>query len=297
MNLVENLSNNVPVFGIDEVLSFFQKYVKEEDWTKLLEYCKKKDTDNCSKYCKNNPFLQPYSDLNSINERNKREALYYLKELKFGSFFSGLIPLANIGFHLWLKHLFKKKLIHLYGFDCNTKEEEDKNFEELDIKQNEIKEKSEINEPENLISNDGDEAKDLIDEKIEKIDIKKEKKNMNLEDKKSINNTINQKVGSKGRNAGVIIKGIVDIGVPVVEYVVTASIGAISFMIFSITILGTAIWTTYNISKDCKKILDIFDKAFLKNKFISLEHYINAFREVIKDIESLGKKLVQKRNN
>ena len=288
VNLVENLSYNVPVFGIDEVLSFFQKYVKEEDWTKLLEYCRNKDTKNCSEYCENNPFLQPYSDLNSINERNKREALYYLEELKFGSFFSGLIPLANIGFHLWLKHLFKKKLIHLYGFDCNTKEEEDKNFKELDIKQNEIKEKSQINEPENLISNDGDEAKDLIDEKI---DIK------NLEGKKSIDNIINQKVGSKGRNAGVIIKGIVDIGVPVVEYVVTASIGAISFMIFPITILGTAIWTTYNIDKDCKKILDIFDKAFLKNKFISLEHYINAFREVIKDIESLGKKLVQNRNN
>ena len=300
VNLVENLSFNVPAFGIDEVLSFFQEYVKEEDWIKLLEYCQNKDIINCSKYCKNNPFLQPYSDLNAINERNKREALYYLKELKFGSFFSGLIPLANIPFHLGLKRLFKNKLIHLYGFDCTTKEEENKSIEELDTKQNEIKEKNQINESENLISTDKDKDEDLISEKIdiekEKINMNFENKNMNLENEKSINKTINKNVSSKGRNAGVIVKGIVDIGVPIVEYVITASIGAISFMIFPISILGTAIWSIYNIDKDCKKILDIFDKAFLKNKFITLEHYINAFRKVIDDIKFLGKKLVHDKN-
>ena len=297
VNLVENLSFNVPAFGIDEVLSFFQEYVKEEDWIKLLEYCQNKDIINCSKYCKNNPFLQPYSDLNAINERNKREALYYLKELKFGSFFSGLIPLANIPFHLGLKRLFKNKLKHLYGFDCNTKEEENKTIEELDTKQNEIKEKNQINESENLISNDKNEDEDLISETIdiekEKINMNFENKNMNLENEKSINKTINKNVSSKGRNAGVIVKGIVDIGVPIVEYVITTSIGVISFTIFPISILDTAIWSVYNIDKDCNKILDIFDKAFLKNKFITLEHYINAFRKVIYDIEFLGKKLVQ----
>ena len=300
VNLVTNLSINVPAFGIDEVLSFFQEYVKKEDWIKLLEYCQNKDIINCSKYCKNNPFLQPYSDLNAINERNKREALYYLEELKFGSFFSGLIPLANIPFHLGLKRLFKNKLIHLYGFDCTTKEEENKSIEELDTKQNEIKEKNQINESENLISTDKDEDEDLISEKIdiekEKINMNFENKNMNLEDEKSIDKTINKNVSSKGRNAGVIVKGIVDIGVPIVEYVITASIGAISFMIFPISILGTAIWSVYNIDKDCKKILDIFDKAFLKNKFITLEHYINAFRKVIDDIKFLGKKLVHDKN-
>ena len=300
VNLVTNLSINVPAFGIDEVLSFFQEYVKEEDWIKLLEYCQNKDIINCSKYCKNNPFLQPYSDLNKINKRNKKEALYYLEELKFGSFFSGLIPLANIPFHLGLKRLFKNKLIHLYGFDCTTKEEENKSIEELDTKQNEIKEKNQINESENLISTDKDEDEDLISEKIdiekEKINMNFENKNMDLEDGKSIDKTINKNVSSKGRNAGVIVKGIVDIGVPIVEYVITASIGAISFMIFPISILGTAIWSVYNIDKDCKKILDIFDKAFLKNKFITLEHYINAFRKVIDDIKFLGKKLVHDKN-
>ena len=292
VNLVENISLNVPTFGIDKVLSFFQESVKEEDWEKLLEYCRKNDIKHCSDYCKKNPFLQPYSDLNAINERNKAEALDYLEELKFGSFFSGLIPLANIPFHIGLKRLFKNKLMHLYGFDCDTKEytkEEDKKKEKLDITQNEIKEESKINEHENLIST-REENEELINEKI---NIENEKKNMNLENKKSINKTINEKVSSKGRNVGVIAKGIFDIGVPIVEYVITASLSAISFMAFPITILGTAIWSVYNIDNDCKKILDIFDKAFLKNKFISLEHYINAFRDVINDIESLGKKLVQ----
>ena len=110
-NLVENISLSVPTFGIDEVLSFFQESVKEEDWKKLLEYCRKNDTTLCSKYCKKNPFLQPYSDLNAINERNKAEALYYLEELKFGSFFSGLIPLANN-----IDMIVKKFLIFLINF-------------------------------------------------------------------------------------------------------------------------------------------------------------------------------------
>ena len=110
-NLVENISLSVPTFGIDEVLSFFQESVKEEDWKKLLEYCRKNDTTLCSEYCKKNPFLQPYSDLNAINERNKAEALYYLEELKFGSFFSGLIPLANN-----IDMIVKKFLIFLINF-------------------------------------------------------------------------------------------------------------------------------------------------------------------------------------
>ena len=149
----------------------------------MLEYCRKNDIKHCSDYCKKNPFLQPYSDLNAINERNKAEALDYLEELKFGSFFSGLIPLANIPFHIGLKRLFKNKLMHLYGFDCDTKEyikEEDKNIEKLDITQNEIKEESKINEHENLIST-REENEELINEKI---NIEEEKKKYEFRNKK-----------------------------------------------------------------------------------------------------------------
>ena len=137
VNLIEKLKPKVPAYGIDEVLSFFQNSVKEEDWKQLLECCKKKDINLCSEYCKNNPFLKPYSDLNVIKERNKKEALNYLLELKYGSFFSGLIPLVNIPFHFGYIYLFKNRLIVLYGFECNT--EKDKTIEKEDIKQNETK--------------------------------------------------------------------------------------------------------------------------------------------------------------
>ena len=162
VNLIKKLNPKVPAYGIDKVLSFFQNSVKEEDWKQLLECCKKKDINLCSEYCKNNPFLKPYTDLNVIKERNKTEALNYLLKLKFGSFFSGLIPLVNIPIHLGYKHLFKKKLIALYGFECDTKE--DKTIEEVDIKQNETKEMKEIDESENLI-NTRDEDEELISEK------------------------------------------------------------------------------------------------------------------------------------
>ena len=286
VNLIKKLKPKVPAYGIDEVLSFFQNSVKEEDWKQLLECCKKKDINLCSEYCQNNPFLKPYKDLNVIKERNKKEALNYLLELKYGSFFSGLIPFVNIPIHSRYKHLFKNRLIVLYGFECNT--EEDKTIEKEDIKQNETKESKEIDESENLI-NTRDEGEELISEKIHE----KEKKSMNLENIKSINKTIKQDDTSKERSLGVISKGIIDIGLPVVEFVATATIGTFSFIFIPIVMIGSGIWSVYNIDNDCKKILDIFDIAFLKNKFITLEHYIKAFRDVIRDIESLGRKLVQ----
>ena len=108
---------------------------------------------------------------------------------------------------------------------------------------------------------------------------------MNLENIKSINKTIKQDDTSKERSLGVISKGIIDIGLPVVEFVATATIGIVSFIFIPITCVASGIWSVYNIDNDCKKILDIFDIAFLKNKFITLEHYINAFRDVIRDIK------------
>ena len=61
----------------------------------------------------NNPFLKKYSNLENLNIKNKKEALLYLKRLKAGAFFSGLIPFLDIGMEYAYRHLFKKKLNNL----------------------------------------------------------------------------------------------------------------------------------------------------------------------------------------
>ncbi len=59
--------------------------------------------------------------------------------------------------------------------------------------------------------------------------------------------------------------------------------------------IGSGIWSRYNINKDCQKIIDIFDKSFSPLKFKVLDNYINAFIEVIDDLNNTGKRLVIKK--
>ena len=122
VNLVKTKTSGLKPFGLDKVLSFFTKNVTQEDWQDLKKSCKKCDEENCKKYCKNNPFLKVYSEFNELNARNKAESLRYLKGLKAGAFFSGLVPGVDIGMEYYYRYLFEKKLKQLYGF--NYKEAE-----------------------------------------------------------------------------------------------------------------------------------------------------------------------------
>lgn len=106
----------VPVFGIDKVLSHFSKLYSDEKWNELEEYCKKKNGEKCEEYCKENYFLKNFSKFNNINEKNEIEANEYLKGLKAGAFFSGMIPGLDIGMEYYYKSKFKEKLESLYGF-------------------------------------------------------------------------------------------------------------------------------------------------------------------------------------
>ena len=92
VNLVEDKTMDLKPFGLDKVLSFFTKNVNQEDWQDLEKSCDEGDEKNCKKYCENNPFLKVYSEFNELNARNKAESLRYLKDLKAGAFFSGLVP-------------------------------------------------------------------------------------------------------------------------------------------------------------------------------------------------------------
>ena len=107
----------IPVFGIDKVLSDFSEMVPKEEWDELELACKMKDEKRCKQFIKNNLFLRYYSELDNFNKRNKQQAKEYLKRLKTGAFFSGMVPGLDIGMEYYYKYLFKKRLKALYGFD------------------------------------------------------------------------------------------------------------------------------------------------------------------------------------
>ena len=119
VNLIRNYSLDVPVFGIEEVLSFFTKTVPKKDWEELEKACFENDESKCKEYCEKNPFLMNYSEFEKLNIRNQEEAKEYMKGLKACAFFSGMIPGVDIGMEYFYKKKFKKKLKALYGFDYN----------------------------------------------------------------------------------------------------------------------------------------------------------------------------------
>lgn len=106
INLIEDLSLNVPAFGIDNVLHFFKKSVSKEDWKNFKKSCNKNDSEKCHRLCEENPFLKNFSNYDEMNERNKAEALSYIKRLKLSAFVSGAFHLLifyqrlDIGYYL-----------------------------------------------------------------------------------------------------------------------------------------------------------------------------------------------------
>ena len=68
VNLIEDYSLKVPVFGIDEVFAFFKNSVSEQSWQELKQTFKIRDADKCKELCKNNPFLKKFSDIDELNK-------------------------------------------------------------------------------------------------------------------------------------------------------------------------------------------------------------------------------------
>lgn len=290
VNLRRIVSEDLPPFGIEEVLSFFSKSVSEEDWEKLEMSCKQNDEEDCKNLCFNNPFLHFYSDFNKLNIRNKGIALEYLKGLKAGAFFSGWIPGLDIGMEYFYRFKFKEKLKHLYGFDLDKAE-----------KFSSIKEENKINKKE-------DENEDLISSSTTtENDSNKRSNNIESEEKK-IDEKLEKEINNKARNTSSIIRGIAEIGGVIIKSLptITTEAGsaiargilstgfkAVSWALLPVTCVAFGTWSCVNLHKDCMKILDIFDKAFTPLKFETLMAYIKSYRSAIDYLENIGKKIIE----
>ena len=109
--------NKDPLFGFDKLFAFFTEAVSKKDWDELKESCLKNDSKNCKKLCENNFYLKLYGDLDSIRDRNKKEAENYLKTLQVSAIFTGWIPIGDMAFESYYQKKFISKIKTLYGID------------------------------------------------------------------------------------------------------------------------------------------------------------------------------------
>ena len=173
------------------------------------------------------------------------------------------------------KSLFKNKLKVLYGFDYETAEKKINCKNENVINKNLIEEYTKLKEKNknNFIKNES-ESSPLIE----------------------VNKNIDYQIKTKCNEIKTILlkflKETVDVAVPVAGFALKKGIKTIGFVFIPITTIVSIIWSKYNIEKDCKIYLDIFEKAFSELKFEVLEHYVNAFIEVINKLDNMGKNLV-----
>ena len=213
VNLVRDLSKELPPFGIDKLLSFFTNSVSSDDWDNLEKSCFKNEEENCQNYCKRNPFLNKYSDFQTLNERNKNEALDYLKGLKAGAFFSGFVPGLDIGMEYFYRKKFKEKLKYLYGFDYEKAEKFVK--ENLNTKNN----KNQING----VDKTNDNKITVFEEELNytREDLDERSENIKLEES-HIDLKIEEEVINVGRNTGAVLRGAGEIGGIVLKALPTA---------------------------------------------------------------------------
>lgn len=159
INSVRKISNKVPVFGIDKVLSYFTYLVPKNNWDDLLECCNKRDDEKYKTCCKDNIFMNSFKEFDKIKERNKKKALNYLDNLQKKALFTGSIPIIDIGFEYYYRYLFTEKLKSLFGFD----------YEKAENMRNSYNSKLSINENTPLNSNNDKKNNTYkLEQKIEK---------------------------------------------------------------------------------------------------------------------------------
>jgi hypothetical protein len=310
VNLVnDNGINPNPIFGIDEVLSHLSKLVSEKDWNDLESSCKSndkdKDKENWKELLKKNIFLRYYSDLDNLDKENQKKAKQYLKNLKAGAFFSGIVPGLDIGMEYYYKYLFKQKLKKLYGYDEDqAKEATNKEKERKKEKKNSIKEKDEIlnsssDSEENIKLNTDEEEKKFNDkdDKIKLLNLKKE-------EEKEIESKINKEIHNSGKNVSSFARGIFEVGSAVIKaapeagsiaarVTINSGVKVVSWALLPITCIAFGTWSVVNVHKDCEKMIEIFHKAFISLKLKTLLQYVVSIKRAVKHLDDLGKKIIK----
>ena len=278
VNLVRiEKENPIPVFGIDKVLSDFSEMVPKEEWDKLELACKNKEEKKCKELLKNNLFLRYYSEFENLNKRNKEQAKGYLKRLKTGAFFSGMLPGLDIGMEYFYKYLFKKRLKALYDFD----------YDQV---------KKALNET-NIINQAITQDKDLEDAKND------DEENNCINNSKDGDNNISMDIEEQNKivkHTGSIIRGLAEVGEIILKDLpagFSAGLKLSSWILLPISCIGFGAWSTIKVNNECKIILTKFEKASPILIFETLYAYVSSIRGAISHLKILGQQIIKDDQN
>ena len=313
VNLVEEereKDDNLPIFGINKILTHLSKLVPEDNWEKLKEACKNKKKDKCKELLKANIFLKYYSDFEKLQKRNEGEAEKYLKRLEAGAFFSGMVPGLDIGMEYYYRSLFQQKLKSLYNFDYdkaikalkenNIFDEKQDNISEIDINDDDSMNKEEINKTNNVThennnANENGEADNLIKKKNNN----KDDLDNNKKEEKSKKDSKDIEIKNAGKIAGSTIRGIGEVvGIALKALPETGSIAArasisaglklTSWILLPITCIGFGSWSLVKVKNDCNKILNTFEKASPLLIYETVLGYVESIEKTIEYFEKIG---------
>ena len=223
----------------------------------------------------------------------------YLKGLKAGAFFSGLVPGVDIGMEYYYRHLFEKKLKQLYGFNYEeAKHSATKNNSEIELVNNRTPRGYSV-QMDNINNNS---IIDQIDNRNNSVIVNNSAlylENTKKQEKK-IDKQINKGVSNKLRNVNTFTSAIGQTSELIVgisgEIILEAGAQIACFALLPITCIVFGALSCYNIHKDCRNMLNIFEKAFTPLKFKTLLSYIQSFQEAIKYLKKISKKFAQDKN-
>ena len=320
VNLIARKAVNVPVFGIDKVLSILKDSIPKEDLQELIYACLDANEEKYQKYAKKIPFLRNYSEM-AISERNKKEAKKYLKQLKASAFFSGMIPVFDIGMEYFYKYQFKKKLKSLYGFDFYKAKEKVQDKGNINLIKNEKEENQEkeillcIDENDLIDSiqkplsgnsfTEEEEYKSINEEELDRKigNIKKEEDDIESKISNTTNNAaknVTSFLRGIGEAGSVILKTLptagritLETGEVIVRSGVSVGLKIASWVFLPVTCIGFGLWSLSKIHRDCEEIMEIFDKAFSPLKFETIMAYIQSFLLAIEYLDLQGKQLIK----
>ena len=74
---------------------------------------------------------------------------------------------------------------------------------------------------------------------------------------------------------------------------ISSGLKIVSWAFLPITCIGFGTWSVLKVHKDCQKILKIYEEAFTPLKFETLLAYVKSYRLILRNLELIGKKLIE----
>ena len=282
-------------FGIDRIFNNMYYYLKSSlnNLKKILDFTEQtKDSKSIDiktkekqieEMLKESIFFQYMNSFEKIEKKAEERARSIINYQTFYAGLTGLVPIADIASHYFIKKRIKNKIEDIYNFEIEEEQNNKKKLydDRLVLKLKKEEEKKEENKKEE-----------------EKKTEEKKEENKKEENKKKTEEEINSKTQGSLANAGKTFIGIM-MGQSGSYLLDTASTGAKSLFGFGMRfagslafmggqiILGT-VYGGYKMHSNGEEILNIYKEKFYERKYENLINLIKSFIEAINFLKMMS---------